>query len=147
MTKDSPTREDVIALLRKIAGEMTEIWPTYFGYGPSSSHFCERMPAHWPQIQALIRRMGAGCWEDVLRMAELKLPSRGMMLEYAHVHKRQAADWEAREQESSMLMPPGGGCWYDDGLPVIERGKSARFLRRLDDQHVLIQISTVYEVR
>lgn len=147
MTKDEPTREDVIALLRKVANEMTEIWPDYLGYGPSSSHFRERMPAHWPQIQALIRRMGAGCWGDVLRMADLKLPNRGMMLEYAHVHKRQAADWEQREMESEMLMPPGSLRCYNDGMPVIERGQSGKFIRRIDDNHVLIRISTIYEVR
>lgn len=149
MTKNSPTRADVIALLQKMARDMAEIWPPYSGYGPSSSHFRERMPAHWPKIQALIRRMGGGCWADVLRAADLRVPSRGMMIEYAHAHKKQAAVWEEREEESNLLMPPGGGvrCWYDNELPLIERGQSVRLLRRLDDQHVLIRISTVYEVR
>ncbi|MGD9726907.1 MAG: hypothetical protein AB7R40_22390 [Nitrospiraceae bacterium] len=147
ITEQGPSVQQIVAELRRLATEMAKIWPAYTGYGPSSNYFRERMPGHWPKIQAITRRMGAQDWAGVLRVAGLKFPSRGMMIEFSHHSKRTVAPWEEREPETALLLPPGCSLRSYDGMPAIERRRWGEFVRRVDDEHVLIRVVTVYEVR
>jgi hypothetical protein len=133
-----------------MAAEMAETHPPYAGYGPSANYFRERMPYHWPKIQALTRLMGAKDWAGVLKRAGLRFPSRGMMIGFSNAQKRIVPPWQHREQEPLLL--PGGESGEEelrcyDGLPVIERRKWGEVVRRLDDERVLVRVVTVYEVR
>lgn len=141
-----PSRDVLITELRRVAAAMAELHPPYTGYGPSSNYFREQMPHDWPQIQAITKRMGASTWDGVLRAAGLKVPTRGMTLEFSNVRKRAAAPWAERQPETTLLMPPGELRCYDE-MPLIPRQKWGEWVRRLDDQHVLIKVVTVYEVR
>lgn len=144
--ENGPTPEAVIAELRRMAAEMAETHPAYTGYGPSSNYFRERMPYHWPKIQALTRLMGAKDWSGVLRKAGLRFPSRGMMIGFSNAQKRAVPPWQHREPEPVLLPVDGDERCYE-GLPLIERRKWGEMVRRLDDEHILIRVVTVYEVR
>lgn len=129
-----------------MAAEMAELHPAYTGYGPSANYFRERMPYHWPKIQRITTIMGAKDWTGVLKAAGLKTPSRGMMIGFSNAQKRVAPPWQHREPEP-MLLPADGPVRCYDALPVIQRQQWGEHVRRLDDEHILIKVVTVYEVR
>lgn len=146
LMRNEPSKETITRELHKIAAAMVELHPAYAGYGPSANYFRERMPCHWPKIQRLTTIMGAKDWEGVLRGAGLKVPSRGMMIDFSNAQKRVVPPWQHREPEI-MLLPADGPVRCYDALPVIQRGKWGEFVRRIDDEHILIKVVTVYEVR
>lgn len=143
---NGPSKETVIAELRRMATEMTEMYPPYAGYGPSSNYFRERMPYHWPKIEALTRLMGAKNWEGVLKAASLRFPSRGLMISFSNAQKRAIPPWQHREPET-MLLPADGSVRCYEEMPLIQRRKYGEVVRRLDDEHVLVKVVTVYEIR
>lgn len=141
-----PSKQMIVDKIRQMAAEMAELYPPYAGYGPSANYFRERMPHHWPKIQALTTRMGAMDWCGVLLAAGLKMPSRGMMIAFSNAQKRVVPTWQHREPETTLLPADGPVRCYD-ALPVIQRQQWGEFVRRLDDQHILVKVVTVYEVR
>lgn len=146
MRTSEPNRETVITELRRMAAEMADLHPAYTGYGPSANYFRERMPYHWPRIQRLTRILGAKDWEGALKAAGLKVPSRGMMIGFSNAAKRAVSPWQDQEPET-MLLPADGPVRCYEALPVIKRREWGEFIKRLDDQYVLIKRVTVYEVR